>query len=278
MKFRITRFGYAIFGLILFTVFWAILITCFLSSPKEKEIIYPPAETIVVERTFIPDIEIIYYPRVEVGNTQEAEGQYLLIQSKIEMINQIIENFAELGVSEERIEAWANSSLAYLETEKEYYQQMYDIYYEEENVAFWTQKTEEHPTATYIWLFLKEQGFNDYVAAGILGNMMTEAGGQSLAINPSASNGSYYGICQWGPNFPGRYVDLDGQLQLLMNTIENEFAWYGTMSYESFCNLDNERDAALVFARSYERCTSRSYNQRQNNASVALEYFVESWG
>ena len=42
------------------------------------------------------------------------------------------------------------------------------------------QKYNEYPVATEIWMFLKNCGYNDYVAAGILGNMMAEVGGNTL--------------------------------------------------------------------------------------------------
>jgi len=41
----------------------------------------------------------------------------------------------------------------------------------------------------------------DIQAAGILGNIMVEAGGHSLGINPYAYGGSYYGICQWSTSY-----------------------------------------------------------------------------
>ena len=39
-----------------------------------------------------------------------------------------------------------------------------------------------YPTAEYVWAFLKKQGFSDTVAAGIMGNMMAEVGGQTLKL------------------------------------------------------------------------------------------------
>ena len=41
---------------------------------------------------------------------------------------------------------------------------------------------------------MKELGWNDYVCAGIVGNLMAEVGGQTLNIDPQLGN-SYYGIC-----------------------------------------------------------------------------------
>ena len=44
--------------------------------------------------------------------------------------------------------------------------------------------------------------------------------------------------------------------------------------YWHFTQLTNERDAALAFAKCYERCSSAGYTKRQNNATTAYKYFV----
>lgn len=239
----------------------------------EKEIV---VETkLVQDNIYIEkEIELVEYERVEVFSYAEAVEQLEVVDGKINDANIAMENFSSLGYSYSTLDTWYVNFLYYMEEERIYYQDKADFYWEQEQIGLWETRKEEYPVATTIWLYLKEQGFNDYVAAGILGNMMTEAGGQTMYINVCATNGSYYGICQWGTGFPGRYTDLDGQLQLLMDTIENEFNWYGNMSYSDFCELENEQTAALAFAKSYERCTSTSYTQRQYNATTAYNYFV----
>jgi hypothetical protein len=42
----------------------------------------------------------------------------------------------------------------------------------------------------------------------------------------------------------------------------------------SFYNLKNEKEAALYFAKYYERCSSKYYSIRQSNATKALNHFV----
>lgn len=267
----------ATISLILFCLFWLTVIICVSSVPNDNsdevilEVSPTPTPTVItVEVEVIPDMEIISHDRIIPSNSQEALEQIENANNRKNKVQEILNNFAYLEYSDDRIITWADEMIINTNADIEYYTDIYNVLVEEEK---WDARAEEYPTATYIWLFLKEQGFNDYVAAGIMGNMMTEAGGQSLSINASATSGSYYGICQWGPHFSGRYTDLDGQLNLLMDTIQAEFSGYGTMSYESFCNLENEQDAALTFAKSYERCTSTSYSQRQRNATKALEYF-----
>ena len=41
---------------------------------------------------------------------------------------------------------------------------------------------DEYPEAYKIWHYLKKLGYNDYVCAGIMGNIMAECGGQTLNI------------------------------------------------------------------------------------------------
>ena len=56
------------------------------------------------------------------------------------------------------------------------YQQLLNQMIEEEN-AKWEKKAAEYPVATQIWRYMKAQGWNDYVCAGIMGNIMAEVGG-----------------------------------------------------------------------------------------------------
>lgn len=140
----------------------------------------------------------------------------------------------------------------------------------------------EYPNATYVWKYLKQQGYSDYVCAGILGNMMSEVGGQTLKLQPTAINPTgYYGICQWNKNHTKVWnTTLEKQCEYLVKTMESEFNTYGSkykkdFDYEEFCNLKSAKKAALAFAKCYERCSSKSYNQREKNAQVAYEYFVK---
>lgn len=140
---------------------------------------------------------------------------------------------------------------------------------------------EEYPIARYIWDFLQDLGYNDYVCAGIIGNMMVESGGNTLAIQPGVATPSYYGICQWSrryyPNVIG--VSLDAQCEFLRDNIAYEINTFGNnyargFNYNSFLELSNEKDCVLAFAKAYERCASGSYTTRQNCATVAYNYFV----
>ena len=63
------------------------------------------------------------------------------------------------------------------------------------------QQFKEYPVATTIWYYLKDLGYNDYVCAGILGNIMAEVGGQTLNIQHWLGGYGYYGMCQWSRKF-----------------------------------------------------------------------------
>ena len=152
------------------------------------------------------------------------------------------------------------------------------------HLQFWRMRAEEHPTATQIWLYMKELGWSDYVCAGIMGNMMAECGGQTLDIQwwLYDYSGYFYGVCQWSLYYCPKVKDLnlEQQLDYLRDTIEGEFnyagfCYYSGFTYEAFLEMTNCRDIALAFAKVYERCGSGSYSIRQKNAEIAYEYFVE---
>lgn len=147
----------------------------------------------------------------------------------------------------------------------------------------WQERFKEYPTASIIWLHLQSKGYSDVVCAGIMGNIMAEVGGHTLNLEPFTNiHKNYYGICQWSlkyyPDVAG--AALDEQLIYLDDTIVDRFNVYGYkykkgFTYEDFCNLTDETDAAVAFADCYEVCGSGSYEKRKNNAVIAYEYFVD---
>ena len=139
----------------------------------------------------------------------------------------------------------------------------------------------EYPVATEIWEYLIAKGYNEYVVAGIMGNLMAETGGQTLNLQVNAVSPGYYGICQWSLQYYPQVAntDLMYQLDLLCSTMEYEFNTFGKLykkgfNYESFTYMLDEEEAALAFAKCYERCASGSYNVRKKNAKKAYEYFT----
>lgn len=102
------------------------------------------------------------------------------------------------------------------------YQEIYDSL-----EARWSEKEAEYPEATQIWTYLKNLGYNDYVCAGILGNIMAEAGGNTLNIQPLVQGG-FYGICQWNQAYSEVWgASLEEQLDFLRDTIKYELDTFG---------------------------------------------------
>jgi len=71
------------------------------------------------------------------------------------------------------------------------------------------------------------------------------------------------------------------QCEFLAKSIKPEFDVFGSnyakgFDFNSFLELTNERDAALAFAKCYERCNSAYYSIRQDNAEKAYDYFVNN--
>ena len=137
-----------------------------------------------------------------------------------------------------------------------------------------------YDAAVQIWNYLHAIGCNDYAAAGILGNMMSECGGHTLELQWWIYDHGYYGLCQWYykyfPSVQG--ADLAGQLEFLGSSLPKTMNSYGYMyasgfNYNSFANIDDISAAALSFAKCYERCASWTYNSRVNNAYKAYHYF-----
>jgi hypothetical protein len=147
--------------------------------------------------------------------------------------------------------------------------------------ARWNEKEKEYPIATYIWNYFKDLGYSDYVCAGLLGNMMGEVGGNTLVLQPFAQSKYYYGICQWSKSYSQVWgASLEEQCNFLRDTIKYEIDTFGYcyskgFKYENFLKLTSASDAALCFAKTYERGASYTYKTRQNNAIVAYNYFTK---
>ena len=143
---------------------------------------------------------------------------------------------------------------------------------------------DEYYYATETWLYLKQHGYSDAVAAGIIGNMMIETSGGSLALNPTiySSGKGFYGLCQWSlyyrPKVAG--MSFEKQLDYLHNDMPSEFATFGSVCYkrgftfEDFLALEDPATVADAFAKIYERCGSGSYGLRKKAAVKAYEYFT----
>lgn len=201
------------------------------------------------------------------------------IDRKIEIENHIEKISAIPGVSHIQLALLNSKWMEFNDMQIEYEEKLKEIK-EKEEQARWARKFEEHYNATYVWTYLKGCGYSDVMCAGIMGNFMAETGGQTLDIKWDDKTGGYYGMAQWNKNHIRVWnTSLHEQCEYLIRTIEAEFIVYGYkyqqgFNYISFCNLDSPADAALAFAKCYERCSSASYKQRMKNAQKAYDYFV----
>ena len=140
----------------------------------------------------------------------------------------------------------------------------------------------EYKDATLIWEYMKSLGWNDYVCAGILGNMMAEVGGGTLDLQTTIYGNGFYGLCQWNQVFTDKVwgADLKGQMDFLRDDIKYQIDMFGfcysnNFNFEKFLELENEQEVALAFMKCYERGLPQSNYVRQQYATIAYEYFVQ---
>jgi hypothetical protein len=142
---------------------------------------------------------------------------------------------------------------------------------------------EQYFYATKVWEFLRQQGYTQEVTCAIIGNMMIETSGGSLALKPFvySPSGNYYGLCQWSMKYYPETRDLsfENQLKYLIDSLDWEINTFGGnykkgFKCADFLAMTDVEEAALAFAMAYERCGSGSYNLRQQAAVKAYSYFV----
>lgn len=142
---------------------------------------------------------------------------------------------------------------------------------------------EQYFYATKVWEFLRQQGYTQEVTCAIIGNMMIETSGGSLALKPFvySPSGNYYGLCQWSMKYYPETRDLsfENQLKYLIDSLDWEINTFGGnykkgFKCADFLAMTDVEEAALAFAMTYERCGSGSYNLRQQAAVKAYSYFV----
>lgn len=143
-------------------------------------------------------------------------------------------------------------------------------------------KQDEYYFATKTYEYLTLRNFSPASACGIIGNMMIETSGGTLDLKPYiySPSGNFYGLCQWSTTYYSGAKDLpfEYQLDYLLGTMPWEFNTFGWLykegfTFEDFITLKDPKEAALVFAKVYERCGPVSYRLRQQAAQVAYDYF-----
>lgn len=147
----------------------------------------------------------------------------------------------------------------------------------------WEEWNQEYPIAAVVWRFLREQcGYSEAVAAGIIGNMMVECGGQTLVLQWDIYNASnHYGLCQWSSKY---YPQMQGatlkeQLDFMKTSFIEVIDRFGKdykrgFTHNDFKAMTNYKKVADAFCVIYER-PGGSSKKRQNCAKIAYEYFTK---
>jgi len=217
-------------------------------------------------------ISLLIVPARAVSEAESRHNQ--------EVAHQMAECARELGYQEDHIIIREASSRWWAE------QRVIDALHEQDTevarisepgVTFTEAQKEEYPVACGVWRYLREDmGLNPYVAAGIIGNMMAECGGQTLNLQPYLCVNNFLGLCMWySPYTNGRLTygaDVTEQLEYLKDTLETNITLFGG-DYDYFISLENATDAAWYFSEYYER--GGWHSVRARNAETALEYFWE---
>ena len=246
---------------------------------EEEVVVEQPTETSLPqeEEKFVDQNEYTILELLELIEEQQQQK---------EKIHQLATLARELGfVDNDEIILNFKEEYNFLNEKEEFYQEQLN------NNPFGV-KMIEYPEATTVWLHLQNLGYNNYACAGIIGNMMAECGGEGLtlktwAYNPNENGG---GLCGWLYSYTPNNVRMHEQsLEYQLNYLTGEtrggiavqferYAYYYKSGFnlEQFKNIDNCRDAAIAFAKIYEKCDSSSYTKRQNNAELVYDYFVNN--
>ena len=241
------------------------------SAVHEKEIKYIEVKVPIKE-----ELQGNFLQYIEVHNIAEIETTLEECEQRKMAASQIIQAALKCGYDEEHSvillaqKEWDAAHKVYTK-----YKDLYDKHRRKEQFL-------EYPVATEVWEYLKNNlGYSDIVSAAIIGNMMAEVGGGTLDLIWDLGT-EFYGLCQWHykyyPEAQGK--DIQGQLEVLKNTIEYEFNWAGekyqeNFKYKDFIEMTDVREAALAFAMSYERCAAKYFYIRCDYAEIAYDYFTK---
>lgn len=143
--------------------------------------------------------------------------------------------------------------------------------------------------ARNLWNYLRELGYSEVVAAGIIGNFVAEVGDPSTKdsnfdLDWRSNTGSEIGLCQWmgarKDAIIGRYGNkpsCEEQIEFMHNELTGTNGVVRQVTeaqYQLITNALTPEDAAYYFALYFERCGSGSYRVRQFKAKQAYEYFA----
>lgn len=123
--------------------------------------------------------------------------------------------------------------------------------------------------AKTIYDFLVHAGLSKNAAAGILGNIMAESGGNPQAEESPGSMSSGYGLIQWTPgtHYFGGPASLSTQLEAILKYISGN----GSIS-DINAHASSPSEAAQYFMQKYERpANDSSLGLRQSSAEAVAQ-------
>lgn len=134
----------------------------------------------------------------------------------------------------------------------------------------------EYRYSGYVWEQLSRNGYSDVSIAGILGNMMNETGGNTLALKPyvyETEHGMHYGVCQWSLIYHKGIdgADIEDQITYLIKNMDSTFKLFKG-SEKDFKACETAEDAAEYFSKYYER--GGNTKQRKENATKAYDWIM----
>ena len=250
---------------------------------ESEEPSLPPVEESepVVEEVKLPAASL--YERYLGDSETQLKTEKKFCQGEIDKRINIIDESKELDyydVENEYFQLLEQDIVIYAEHRDYYETKLQEIY----NSVKFSQSIKVNPQEAkeQIWIMLRARGFNEYVTAGIMGNIQAECG---FKWNVYSAGGESYGICQWllkyVPEISG--ASLEEQIDYLltgkynMKSTFNSSSYnrnYKNINYEQFINLQDEREAAAAFMLIYERPTSKDPTKRSNYASEIYKEFV----
>lgn len=143
--------------------------------------------------------------------------------------------------------------------------------------------------ARNLWNYLRDLGYSEVVAAGIIGNFVAEVGDPSTKdsnfdLDWRSNTGNEIGLCQWMGTRKdaiisryGNQPSCEEQIEFMYNELTGTNGVTRQVTeaqYQLIINASTPEDAAYYFALYFERCGSGSYHARQFKAKQAYNYFV----
>ena len=275
------------FGIIVSAVDSASPVTTFSEDYIPSETTFP-VDTEPTESTEPEVVVIILDPvvveRVEPTTYDEANASLEKAIARQELTNTVYQGLITLGYADDHpAVAMAKTDIENADADVAYYQEQFKIWEEKHK---WEVRASEYPTATQVWLYMKnELGYSDIVCAGIMGNMMAECGGcWTSDLDWDVHSSSGFGMIQWLGgrkqqlfSIYGNNPSVEDQLNFMHDELygTDDVTWQVSQSQlDKIMNAETPEECAYAFACYFERCGEGHRAPRRGYARRAYEYFV----